>query len=273
MTKCEESDTQGTVTRTIQCDHGCCGTSVSQQCCEYSLSDTVIIVACVVGALLVVAIVIVLIICISNNKKQDRVVRIRPPRRGHEHVRRRVELPKPPPYSELPPEYTPTSNGNVYHTGQSQVTATDSRYSSFQRPQRNDIRSYPVPPPSTSVSISSLENRQEERLQNNKRQTRKNTQQPLADKRTQSHLPVPTKIPRRIDTPSTSSTRAASTSTAGRSVSTVESQLPGVPVSEEVNNSANNRLQREAARSAILRRLQARQVELESPTDSCDLIN
>ena len=44
-----------------------------------------IIVACVVGALLVVAIVIVLIICISNNKKQDRVVRIRPPRRGHEH--------------------------------------------------------------------------------------------------------------------------------------------------------------------------------------------
>lgn len=271
MTTCVELDRQGNPVRTIQCKHGCCGTSVSQQCCDYSLSDTVIIVACVVGALLVITIVIVLIICICNNKKQDRIVRIRPPRRSHEHARRRAALPKPPPYSELPPEYTP-SIGHVNHMEVSRAGTRESGYSSAQWSQRNTSHSYQPsqsrqpPPPSASVSVSSFENRPLHSQQNDTLNARNHTQQRHSDRRKTKQ--IPTKIPRRIDTPSTSSTRAASTSTAGRSVTTIESLLPGALATEEENNVSTNRAQREAARSAILQRLQTRQ--LESPTISCE---
>lgn len=301
MTSCTEQDINGNIRRTIKCDHGCCGTSSNQQCCDYALSDTVIIVVCVLGALLVIIIAVVLIMCIINSKKQDRVVRIRHPRRGQDHVRRRPEIPKPPPYSELPPEYdlyednqtgqshylrqsratrqahdaghshsgVGQSHGgvgqlqqirqsrNIGMSQQQQIAEETGHLSIYARPQRNNLGAFP-PPPTSISSISTVEHRPTQRLiQDTVNEQGKRS----ASKRKITQIPIPVKTDRRNETPSTSSTRAASTSTAGRSVSTIDSALPGMPVSEE-QNLVNNRDQRNATRSAILRRLQAREAEL-----------
>ncbi|XP_053405627.1 uncharacterized protein LOC123565800 [Mercenaria mercenaria] len=93
----------------ISCDYGCCGTADNRVCCEFTLSDSIIIVICVVGALVVVAIVVALIICLTS-KQKNRVMQIRPRQRRNmsenlEPRGRRVDIPKPPPYSEAPPQY------------------------------------------------------------------------------------------------------------------------------------------------------------------------
>ncbi|XP_060571533.1 uncharacterized protein LOC132729724 [Ruditapes philippinarum] len=93
----------------ITCDYGCCGTEANRTCCEFTLSESVLIVICVVGALVVVAIVVALIICLTS-KQKNRVTQIGPRERrimrgDLEPRRRRVGIPKPPPYSEAPPQY------------------------------------------------------------------------------------------------------------------------------------------------------------------------
>ena len=219
--------------------------------------------------------------------------------------RRRQEPPKPPPYSELPPEYDlydDNQNGQSYYLRQSRATrqshdpghsysgavqshsgvgqSHDSvRYNAqirqsrniaqqqiaeetghtsiYARPQRNNLGAYP-PPPTSISSLSTVEHRPTQRLIQNTVNEKGN---PSANKRKATHIPVPIKTERRNRTPSTSSTRAASTSTAGRSVSTIDSALPGMLVSDQ-QNLVNNREQRDTTRSAILRRLQARNTGL-----------
>lgn len=206
--------------------------------------------------------------------------------------RRRPELPKPPPYSELPPEYTSVADSNVYHTGlcvhtgQSNYTAqsrfhghsrrggqsnnidstidlqhqgvAEYGYSSLPRPDRNNAGLYPPPTPSTSASVSSLDCRPTQRLLQKNNQKERST-----NKRKTTHIPVlTTRSKRQTDTASTSSTRAASTSTAGESVSTIES-LPGMPLPDE-QKPVSNREQRDVSRTAILKKLQLRKADLET---------
>ena len=60
---------------------------------------------CVLGGLLVIIIVAVLIMCIINNKKQDRVVRLRHPRRGQDQGKGVQH------YANTPMQYTTIFHG------------------------------------------------------------------------------------------------------------------------------------------------------------------
>ena len=86
-----------------------------------------------------------------------------------------------------------------------------------------------MPIPSTSDSMSSFDQGSLRRLVET---APRDTRQPPQYRRV-----TRTRIPRRTDASSSSSTRAASTSTAGLSVSTMESQLPGVPANDGFNTS------------------------------------
>ncbi|KAL4228010.1 hypothetical protein ACF0H5_013448 [Mactra antiquata] len=94
-------------TSSIYCDNGCCGTVEDRKCCDYELSEEIIIVICVVGAVFVIAVVIALICCLTS-KNKDQVTPIGNTQRRvqNDHPRpRRPIYPRPPPYSEAPPTY------------------------------------------------------------------------------------------------------------------------------------------------------------------------